>query len=85
MELKIEANGKETPISPANGSNYSLREVQGHVGGLVELVRLRGTTDIMLVDEEGLLKGLPPNYKATALAGRVIVGTAIVIPSKTFK
>jgi len=86
IHQKIEANGAKSPISPANGTTYTLKEVQEHVGGLVELVRLPGGKNIMLVDEEGLLKKNPVyNEQASALARRPIVGTAIVIPSSSFK
>ena len=62
----------------------SLEEAQEIVGGYVEMVRL--TRDkIMLVDEEGLLKRLPYNIPATVVAGRHIVGTAIVCNTKAFR
>jgi hypothetical protein len=84
---QIAANGDQKGIAPLNGTDYTLAEVQKHVGGLVEVLYNVGgdPATIMLVDEEGLLKGLPFNALASALAKRYIVGTVIVIPLMSFK
>ncbi len=85
MARLIRADGMEAVIHPGNGKKFSLQELQQLVGGLVEAVptttRLR-----MYVNEEGRLKGLPLNVKATALlpphylqAGNFIVGDAVVV------
>ena len=47
-------------------------------GGLVELVTL-ANGDQLLVDEEGLLKQLPLNFEASELAGRPLVGDALLL------
>ena len=70
------------PKDPKKG--YSLAECQGYVGGMMEVVRLPGRM-IMVVNEEGLLMGLPFNAYASALAGQPIVGNAMVVPSAAFK
>jgi hypothetical protein len=80
----ISANGGEKVVMPANGTDFKLREVQKMVGGYVEVVRLRDGR-IMLVDEEGLLKGLPLNRAASRMAGRPIVGEALVMPDDMFR
>jgi len=56
----------------------TLEESQQFVGGLVELVYLDGG-DQLLVNEEGLIKDLPPNPSASAIAGKHIVGNALVL------
>ncbi len=56
----------------------SLHEAQEVVGGLVELVRL-SDGDQMLVNEEGLLHGLPHNKLASEVANRPIVGNALIL------
>ena len=56
----------------------SLQEAQDIVGGNVELVIDDGSMQ-MLVNEEGLLKNLPLNKEASLMAGRPLVGPALVL------
>ena len=58
------------------GDTFSLAELQEYVGGYIELVRMDQT--LMVVNEEGALLGLPVNYRASAIAGFVIRGNAVV-------
>jgi len=68
-----------TKIVSDKKEKISLAEAQQIVGGYVELVRCpKGK---LLVDEEGLLKGLPLNVEASRLAGQHIVGNAIYFAS----
>lgn len=54
------------------------KALQAIIGGYIETVRL--TEDaVMLVDEDGLAKCLPPNPAASAFSGQLIVGTALVV------
>jgi hypothetical protein len=55
----------------------SLHDFQNVVGGLIELVYLPGK-QFLVVNEEGLLLGLPTNMTASNIAGRHLVGTAIL-------
>lgn len=55
-----------------------LHALQAIVGGYIECVRLTDEA-AMLVDEEGLLKGLPRNDLASLIARRQIVGTALIV------
>ncbi len=58
----------------------TLKKVQGLVGGLVEMVHSPTNPDIqVLVNEEGLLDGLPFNEEATKICGTGIVGPAVVL------
>lgn len=57
---------------------------QAAVGGYVEPVRLTNG-DVLLVNEEGLLQGLPLNPGASLLARREIVGPAVFVPRKLVK
>lgn len=58
----------------------SLQEAQELVGGLVQMVRSPTKQDWqILVNEEGLLDGLPFNEEATKICGTGIVGPAIVL------
>lgn len=58
----------------------TLEEAQRLVGGLVEMVRSPTQPDWqILVNEEGLLEGLPFNEEASKLCGTGIVGPAVVL------
>ena len=58
----------------------TLEEAQKIVGGYVEMVRSPTNPDIqILVNEEGLLRGLPFNESATEACGTGIVGPAIIL------
>ena len=58
----------------------TLEEAQKIVGGFVEMVRSPTKPDWqILVNEEGLIEGLPFNEEATKLCGTGIVGPAVVL------
>jgi len=58
----------------------TLTEAQGLVGGNVEMVRSPSDPDIqIIVNEEGLLIGLPFNEEASKMCDTGIVGDAIVL------
>jgi hypothetical protein len=72
----------EPPLLNAmNEAPPTLEEVQSFVGGIVEVVRLPGGAQL-LVNEEGLIYGLPLNKEATQIAGQSIVGNALVLRGK---
>jgi len=54
----------------------TLEEKQKVVGGYIEIVKTQ--CGIMIVNEEGLLYGLPVNETASMLARRVIVGRVLM-------
>ena len=61
----------------------TLERAQELVGGLVEMVRSPTDPDIqVLVNEEGLLKGLPFNEEASEMCSTGIVGDAIILKGK---
>ena len=58
----------------------TLEEAQAIVGGLVEMVPLMNPENMQLiVNEEGLMHDLPVNTQASMIAGRRLVGPAIVL------
>lgn len=60
--------------------NIGLEFAQDKVGGYVTIVRFGpDNKGMMLVDEEGEMKLLPYNAEASFLAGRIILGHALVI------
>ena len=67
-------------ITVFENNQPTLQEAQKIVGGLVELVRSPENPDWqVLVNEEGLIEGLPFNKEATELCGTGIVGPAIIL------
>jgi hypothetical protein len=56
-----------------------LHALQEAVGGHIEVVHLMTEGDLMIVDEEGLIKGREPNKTATILAQQPIYGDALVV------
>ena len=81
------AKGGENLVQPLNGDKFTLEELQRAVGGYIEIVPLTDKT-VMVVDEEGKLKGKEINVFATALyqglrkVNDYIVGDVIVCPAK---
>ena len=67
----------------ADSTGDEMRAMQGFVGGYIEHVRPRGLPHpyCMIVNEEGLLDGLPRNRAASALYGGItpIVGDVLIL------
>lgn len=64
-------------VHPKQPPHFTLEELQGVVGGYIEIVRLPHN-NFMVVDEEGNLKGKPLNITASKIVGQPIVGDVIV-------
>lgn len=62
----IKTDGQEKEVKPKNGNYFLLRELRGFVGGNIEMVELV-TGEMMVLNEEGKLLGLPHNRTATLL------------------
>lgn len=77
----FKVGGDIVRVEPRNGTDFSLEELKEAIGGgYIEIVRV-GRDGLMVVDEEGKLKNMPVNHKATlfyANANDVIVGDALV-------
>lgn len=88
MATIMNPDGTTQDITPADGKAFTLKELQTAVGGYVQALYMpKGR--IILVHEEGKLKGLPVNTGATllwhSLNGRnddVLVGPALVCTRK---
>lgn len=57
----------------------TLEALQSVVDGYIEAVTLIPGKAVMIVNEEGLLRGMAPNPTASMIAGAKIVGPAIVV------
>lgn len=65
---------------PANeDGTYSLAQMQEAVGGMIQEVVGVIPGKVVLVDEEGLLKGLPLNPAASVICRQGIVGNALIM------
>ena len=80
------ADGTILEVVPANGTDFQLDELQSMVDGYIEIVPA-SNGKIMVIDEEGKLKGKPVNDAATIIfmqAGfyDTIVGDVLVCDSE---
>lgn len=57
----------------------TLEALQAEVDGYIESVTLIPNKAVMIVNEEGRLRGMAPNPIASAAANTQIVGTAIIV------
>ena len=77
-------------VEPRNGRDFSLGELQGYVGGYIEIVQLNDGR-YMVVNENGLSEGLPLNPLATAILQETtgddnfIVGNALICDPEQVK
>lgn len=80
----ISPDGSKRTVEPRNGLDFTLGELQKLVDGYIEVVRT-SEDNILVVNEEGLLRDLKLNMVASALAGKYIVGPAVYMPSDMLK
>ena len=82
----IYTDKEEEDYTPKNGKTFELDELQGIVGGWIEIIRLKDGR-IIVIDEDGKSKDKAVNIQATNIMRRdhyttdYIVGTAIVCDS----
>jgi hypothetical protein len=86
QSLLIKTTGEISDVTPAGGK-FSLKELQAHVGGYIEVVRveIEGADMIMICNEEGLLMGLPYNICASDLSGLNLVGDVVLAPDSSLE
>lgn len=89
MATLIKSNGKEQEISPKKGKSFKLKELQNLVGGYIETISV-STNQLMVINEEGKLRKLPFNQKATEIALEnsvidAIVGDVLICMSNEIK
>lgn len=73
--------GDVIEVYPANGKKFELTELQKFVGGYIELVpgtAKRGKPQTFC-NEEGRLKGLPVNPRASFEFGTTLVGDVLQV------
>lgn len=75
----IKATGEEVAVTPKNGTDFSLEELQTIVGGYIEIVYDKDG-NLIVLDSEGKFKDKGINAAATSLYGNpydVIVGNVL--------
>jgi hypothetical protein len=77
MALILSANGRDAEELKVN--DITLESIQRAVEGIVEPIRVAGGKKLLYVNEEGRMLGLPFNSDASSLAGRTIVGNAVLM------
>lgn len=82
--VKSDGTTFEVAAKRASDDSVDLQQLQGLVGGMIELVQpqtatLRGA-DIW-VNEEGLIHRLPFNRVASAATGVPLVGDVVIVPT----
>lgn len=89
MAKLIKTDGAVLDVSPRDPTRgFQLDELQGYVGGWVEIVDVRtpdGEELLLVMDEEGKIKGLPLNLHAISMTrGRLmpddfVVGNVLLV------
>lgn len=67
MATLIKSNGEKIEVAPENSKRFELEEAQKLVGGYIQIIHL-GNDEVMILDEEGKLKGYPANHEASFIA-----------------
>lgn len=87
--LLTRAAGACEVVNPADGKAFTLTELQGLVGGDIQIVPLDGIHQQLVCNEEGKIKQLPLNRVATAIWEAayghtdMIVGNAVIVGERT--
>lgn len=85
MATIIKADGQCIETQPKNGTDFKLEELNEIVGGYIEVLTLNDD-QIMVINEEGKVYGLPLNLKATDMYGLdFIVGDVLVCEESEVK
>lgn len=81
MATLYRTNGFQEEVLPMNGKSFTLAELQTLVGGYIQMVYTHDD-QVMMLDEEGKLKGKAINHVATTHFCEphqdVIVGDAVI-------
>jgi len=68
MARLIFTDGSIKHVEPKNGTDFQLEELKDFVGGYIEILHLRESNQLMVVNEEGKLLGLDFNLIASTVA-----------------
>jgi hypothetical protein len=76
MATLIRPDGSCSEVLPKNGKDFSLKEIQKHVGGYVQFVTGQNGKNY-LCDEDGIAKRLKPNKVASERIGTDVLGNVL--------
>jgi len=81
MAKLILPSGDTQDVQPAKGKKFTLKELQDLVGGYIRVWPFKHATHILLVDDDGGPKNLPPNSVASMMVqnqlNQKVVGNAL--------
>jgi len=80
----FKADGSLKSIKPKD-KYFTLKELQGLVGGLIELYPKRANNHLVVCNEEGLILGLPRNDLFHKYTGNLLVGDVLLCPESIFE
>lgn len=80
MEATLYRTDGTTEQVKSDGREFSLEELQGFVGGYIELVPR--SRPYAYCNEEGLIDGLPSNEQASVRFGIHLVGNVVQMKAK---
>lgn len=81
--ILINPDGSISNVEPKNGTDFTLDELQGFVGGYIEIIhpttgRLIKPYQIAVCNEEGLNMKLPCNPIASVICNTYLVGSVLL-------
>jgi hypothetical protein len=82
--ILFKTNGEVTTIKPKN-TWFTLDELQALVGGYIELYPTRYLQNLVVCNEEGLIKRLPKNEIFKSLTNIDLVGDVLLVPEEIFE
>lgn len=88
MAILIDVNGEEKKVFPVDKKNgFTLEEIYSLIGcSVVEIAYVFASGEMILVDEEGLLKeGNFVNPAASLICGFYIYGNALKVSKEEFQ
>ena len=76
--IKTDGTIEEITLVDRDGDGDRLKQLQEAVNGYIELLYINPKkNEVMVVNEEGLLRRLPVNRRASKLAGQTIRGNVL--------
>ena len=85
QNLAILITGSEVQLVQPKGRYFTLEELQGLVGGYIELAPRVFDDYLTVVDEEGLLKQKPFNNLSYKIFETDLVGNVLIVPKRIFE